>query len=151
MDTLAIFDRHLSARKGDQPESVEHLVLPFEQRQKARHRVRLESGREIGIQLPRGTVLRNGDLLESSTGELVSIVAAAEAVSTATSDDAVLLARAAYHLGNRHVHLQVGNGWLRYLRDHVLDHMVESLGLSVTQGVLPFEPEAGAYRHGHEH
>ena len=149
MDTLAIFDRHLSARKGDQPESVEHLVLPFEQRQKARHRVRLESGREIGIQLPRGTVLRNGDLLESSTGELVSVVA--EAVSTATSDDAVLLARAAYHLGNRHVHLQVGNGWLRYLHDHVLDHMVESLGLSVSQGVLPFEPEAGAYRHDHEH
>ena len=151
MDTFAIFDRHLSARKGDQPESVEHLVLPFEQRQKARHRVRLESGREIGIQLPRGTVLRNGDLLESSTGELVSVVAAAETVSTATSDDAVLLARAAYHLGNRHVHLQVGNGWLRYLHDHVLDHMVESLGLSVSQGILPFEPEAGAYRHDHEH
>ncbi len=96
-------------------------------------------------------MLRNGDLLESSTGELVSVVAAAEAVSTATSDDAVLLARAAYHLGNRHVHLQVGNGWLRYLHDHVLDHMVESLGLSVSQGVLPFEPEAGAYRHDHEH
>ena len=85
MDTLAIFDRHLNARKGDQLESVEHLVLPFEQRQKARHRVRLESGREIGIQLPRGTVLRNGDLLESSTGELVSVIAAAEAVSTVTT------------------------------------------------------------------
>ena len=151
MDTLAIFDCHISALKGHRLESGECLVLPFEQRQKARHRVRLESGREIGIQLPRGTVLRNGDLLKSSTGELVSIVAAAEAVSTATSDDAVLLARAAYHLGNRHVHLQVGNGWLRYLHDHVLDHMVESLGLSVIEGVLPFEPEAGAYRHGHEH
>ncbi|MFP6828658.1 MAG: urease accessory protein UreE [Gammaproteobacteria bacterium] len=151
MNTLVIFDRHLSETQGGWPDSVNRLVLPFERRLKARQRACLESGREIGIQLARGTVLRDGDGLESSTGEIVQVVAAGEAVSTATSDDAVLLARAAYHLGNRHVHLQVGQGWLRYLHDHVLDHMVESLGLSVNQDILPFEPEAGAYEHGHEH
>ena len=69
------------------------------------------------------------------------------------------LARAAYHLGNRHVALQIGPGWLRYCHDHVLDDMLRGLGLTVTVEQAPFEPEAGAYHadadgahsHGHSH
>jgi urease accessory protein len=58
------------------------------------------------------------------------------------------LARAAYHLGNRHVALQIGEGWLRYKHDHVLDEMLHGLGLKVAVEQAPFEPEAGAYHSG---
>jgi hypothetical protein len=76
---------------------------------------------------------------------VIEIVAAPERVSTVRSRDLRELARAAYHLGNRHVALEVGDGWVRSLTDHVLDAMVEQLGLPVAHEVEPFEPEAGAY------
>jgi urease accessory protein len=81
---------------------------------------------------------------------VIEIVAAREVVSVVTSNDPLQLARAAYHLGNRHVSVQIGPGWLRYQHDHVLDDMVRGLGLPVRQDTLPFEPEAGAYA-GHSH
>ncbi len=130
------------------------LTLPFDQRQKSRFRTRLDSGEDIGLFLPRGTVLRHGDRLRTTTGLVVEVRAAPETVSTARTDDALLLARAAYHLGNRHVALQIGPGWLRYLHDHVLDGMMRELGLTVVSEQVPFEPEAGAYggdHHGHAH
>jgi urease accessory protein len=128
------------------------LTLPFEQRQKSRLRIRLDNGQDAGLFLPRGTVLRHGDRLRATSGLVVEVRAAPEAVSTARADDALLLARAAYHLGNRHVALQLGPGWLRYPHDHVLDNMARELGLTVNREQAPFEPEAGAYggRH-HRH
>ncbi len=149
---LEVFDRYLKSGKFSPLQIQDQLVLRFDQRQKARQRARLMSGREVGIQLPRGTVLRGGDCLQGSSGEIVRVVAAPEPVSIATTNDPLLLAKAAYHLGNRHVHLEVQRGLLRYLRDHVLDHMIESLGLRVTYAQEPFEPEAGAYaQHRHSH
>ena len=65
------------------------------------------------------------------------------------TDDPKALARAAYHLGNRHVPVQVGDGWLRYLADHVLDDMLRGLGLEPKSEQAPFEPESGAYGHVH--
>ena len=82
---------------------------------------------------------------------VIGIEAASEDVSTVHHEDPVMLARAAYHLGNRHVPLQVGDGWLRYQHDHVLDDMVRGLGLAVKTETAPFEPEAGAYGGGHGH
>ncbi|HYY16096.1 MAG TPA: urease accessory protein UreE, partial [Gammaproteobacteria bacterium] len=73
------------------------------------------------------------------------VCAAAEPVTTAFTEDAHLLARAAYHLGNRHVALQIGEGWVRYLANHVLDAMVGKLGLVIVHEERPFEPEVGAY------
>jgi urease accessory protein len=130
------------------------LTLPFDQRQKSRLRTRLDSGEDVGLFLPRGTVLRHGDRLRTTTGLVVEVRAAPETVSIARTDDALLLARAAYHLGNRHVALQIGPGWLRYLHDRVLDGMVRELGLTVAGEQVPFEPEAGAYggdHHGRAH
>lgn len=127
------------------------LTLPFEQRQKSRLRIRLDNGQDAGLFLPRGTVLRHGDRLRATSGLVVEVRAAPEAVSTARADDALLLARAAYHLGNRHVALQLGPGWLRYPHDHVLDNMAQELGLTVNREQAPFEPEAGAYGGGHHH
>ena len=127
------------------------LTLPFELRQKSRLRTRLDSGEDVGLFLPRGAVLRHNDRLRANDGRVVEVRAAPETVSTGRTDDPLRLARAAYHLGNRHVALQLGPGWLRYLHDHVLDGMVRELGLEVIYEQAPFEPEAGAYGGGHHH
>jgi urease accessory protein len=127
------------------------LTLPFDLRQKSRLRARLDGGEEVALQLPRGRVLRGGDLLKASDGSVVLVRAAVEDVSTVTAQDATALARAAYHLGNRHVPVQVGAGFLRYQHDHVLDEMVRKLGMKVKAEREEFEPEGGAYGHGHGH
>jgi urease accessory protein len=141
---------HTASSAGASP-AAEQLVLPFELRQKSRLRARLSSGTEVGLFLERGIVLRGGDLLVAEDGTLIEVVAAAETVSTVRETDATRIARAAYHLGNRHVPVEIGAGWLRYRHDHVLDAMVRGLGLSVLVEQAPFEPEAGAYAHGHSH
>ena len=130
------------------------VTLVIEQRVRSRLRVQLDDGRYAGVFLPRGTLLRGGDRLASNDGKVIEVVAAPESVSTVHSDDATLLARAAYHLGNRHVPLQIEQGWLRYQHDHVLDDMLMQMGLDVVAEQAPFEPEAGAYQqaaHGHHH
>jgi urease accessory protein len=128
------------------------LTLPYHSRQKSRLRVTLDNGEEAGLLLPRGETLRDGQLLQSDDGKIVIRVRAArESVSTATTEDPKLLATACYHLGNRHVALQVGDNWCRYLHDHVLDEMVASLGLEVAYEQAPFEPEDGAYKTGGHH
>lgn len=126
------------------------LTLPYEARQKSRLLARTDSGADVGLFLPRGTMLRGGDVLTGPDGAVVRIVAAPEAVSVIRTADPLLFARACYHLGNRHVALQIGPGELRYLADHVLDEMARGLGLAVEHASLPFEPESGAYSgHGH--
>jgi urease accessory protein len=137
--------------RDDMRVSAVRLELPFEQRQKSRLRTRLSSGEEAGLMLDRGAVLRGGDRLLADDGRVVEVVAAPEMVSTVMCDDPWQLARASYHLGNRHVSLQIGKGWLRYRHDHVLDDMVQGLGFRVIAGTAPFEPEAGAYGGGHQH
>ena len=130
------------------------LSRPINSRVKSRIKVTLDDGREAGLFLPRGKILRNGDLVVSEEGLVVEIKAAPELVSTVSSDNPHALAVASYHLGNRHVPLQVEPTWLRYLHDHVLDDMVKGLGLSVKTETAPFEPEAGAYQssaNGHHH
>lgn len=127
------------------------ITLPFETRQKSRLQAVMDTGEEIGLLLPRGTVLRDGDLLKTESGLVIKVQAAEESVSTAQVNDPTLFARACYHLGNRHVPLQVGENWLRYLHDHVLDDMLKGLGVITKHEHAPFEPEAGAYGGGHRH
>ena len=137
----------IAASAGTAPFAT--LTLPFEKRQICRQRVLLDNGDEASLIIDRGTVLRDGDFLITDGGHLIQVRAANETVST---EDCQQLARAAYHLGNRHVSLEVRSGRLRYLHDHVLDHMVHELGLSVVVEDAPFEPESGAYSHGsHDH
>jgi len=125
------------------------MTLPFEIRQKSRFKAALDNGEEVGVILPRGEVLREGDCLRDDQGKTVLIKAADESVSTVRVDDPLMLARAAYHLGNRHIPLQVNGQWLRYQHDHVLDDMIKQMGLQVICEQAPFEPEAGAYGGGH--
>jgi urease accessory protein len=125
------------------------VLLPFELRQKSRFRTTVEGGEEIGLFLDRGTVLRDGDCLEADDGRVVRVVGADENLLEVRCADAISLARAAYHLGNRHTPVQVGAGWLRLAADDVLAGMLRGLGATVTPLRAPFEPEAGAYAAGH--
>jgi len=127
------------------PRDCEALSLPFELRQKSRLRARLASGEEVALVLPRGTVLRHGDLLRVDDGRTVRVQAQPERVMHAACAEPLDLARLAYHLGNRHVPLQIARDWLRFAEDDVLRRMVEGLGATVTALEVPFEPEAGAY------
>jgi urease accessory protein len=122
------------------------LELPFDLRQKSRLRTRLTSGEEAALFLPRGEVLRGGDLLAASDGRVVEVVSTPEKLAHIEAED---LARVAYHLGNRHVPVQVGQGFLRIAEDHVLEELASKLGARVTHVLAPFEPEAGAYGGGH--
>jgi len=127
------------------------LTLPWERRGVTRQRVRLDDGREAGVFLSRGEILRGGDRLATAAGDVVAVVAAPQPVMVVRAPDPRALASAAYHLGNRHVAVEVGEGWLKLERDHVLREMLEGLGVSVEDATLPFEPEAGAYSQGHAH
>lgn len=129
----------------------ETLTLPFDLRQKARLHATLDSGVEVGLFLDRGQVLRGGDVLKTEEGDFVQVCAAQENVSTVKCDSTHLFARACYHLGNRHVPLEINSHYLRYQHDHVLDDMLRQLGCEVVHEQAPFEPESGAYAHAHSH
>ncbi len=125
------------------------LTLSYEYRQKSRLQAKTDGGVKVGLFLPRGQRLHSGVILTGADHFKVLVKSAAETVSVVRCDDALKFARTCYHLGNRHVALEILPNELRYLSDHVLDHMVQGLGLAVTHEVLPFEPEAGAY-HSHD-
>lgn len=127
------------------------LTLPYASRAKSRLRAALDDGRDVGLLLERGQVLKHGDLLASEDGMVVKIIAANEKVSTVVCRDSLMMAKACYHLGNRHVPLQIDDQRLQYLHDHVLDDMLVGLGLDVHIQHVPFEPEDGAYGGGHHH
>ena len=128
------------------------LELPFEIRQKSRFKAKLRSGEEVAVVLPRGEILRGGDLVTTSDGRVIEVIARPESVLHVTCASPAAMAKTTYHLGNRHVAVEVGDGYLRLADDHVLERMLEGLGATVTRTNAPFEPEAGAYGGaGHEH
>jgi urease accessory protein len=127
------------------------LTLPFELRQKSRLATTLANGEPAALLLPRGAVLRGGECLRADDGRYARIVAADEDVMDARSGDVNTLARVAYHLGNRHAPVEIGDGFVRFAADTVLATMVEGLGASVTVHRAPFEPEVGAYGGHHTH
>lgn len=129
----------------------DYLILPFDLRQKSRLRVILKSGVEAALMLDRGTILRGGDLLKAEDGQVIQVMAAEQPVTDVKAETQQALMCAAYHLGNRHVPLQVGDGWLRLEQDHVLKEMLIGLGTITVDQLAPFEPEAGAYGGGHRH
>lgn len=129
----------------------DQLALNWESRRKSRLKASTASGTQIGLFLPRGSILFEGSLLRAVDGRLIEVVAAPEDVSTVSSPDAVLLARVAYHLGNRHVRTQVGPGFIRYRHDRAIDELVRKLGAEVSVEEVPFEPERGTKDHVHDH
>jgi urease accessory protein len=123
--------------------------LTFEARSKSRLLLRLDNGEQAGLIVERGRVLRGGDQVRLEDGRLIEIVAAEESLLEVVCTDPLAMARAAYHLGNRHVPVQLMQDRLRFPADHVLAEMLAGLGLQVTPLLAPFEPERGAYGQGH--
>ena len=127
------------------------LTLAFDERRKSRLAATLDNGEEVALVLPRGTVLRDGDVLVADDGALVRVVAAPETVLYVRAKDALTLTRAAYHLGNRHTPVEVGADYLKLEYDPVLADMLKRIGATVDQVTMPFQPESGAYGGGHKH
>ena len=136
---------------ADSGTPTDRLALTCDARRRSRQKATTERGRDIGLFLPRGTVLLPGSLLLADDGTLIEVVAAPEDVSTISAPDPVLLARVAYHLGNRHVRTQVGPGFIRYRHDRAIDELVRKLGADVVLEEVPFEPERGTKDHDHDH
>ena len=125
------------------------LALTAAERTRSRHRFVTESGLPVMLNLPRGNLLRNHTLLASEAGEMVRVVAKPEPVVVVRAASPWALLRAAYHLGNRHVPLELNPDHLKLEPDTVLEAMLRQLGeLSLQTTILPFEPEDGAYRPG---
>lgn len=133
-------------------------LLDFDERQKVRNLVTTTSGDAVGVFIERGTSLKHGDHLRSKEGLVLRIEAAPEPLSVVRSSDARSLVRAAYHLGNRHMRLEIGVDYVAYQTDYVLDDMIRNLGFEIISEKRAFEPESGAYSrgehdgaHGHSH
>jgi urease accessory protein len=135
------------------------VVLDWDTRQKSRFDTDDSQGRRLGVFLPRGTAVRGGDVLVAEDGSLIKVIARPQAVMriTACADHGSPfdLVRAAYHLGNRHVQIELTPEHLQIEPDHVLAEMLQKMHLDVTELLAPFEPEGGAYAshagHGHGH
>lgn len=140
--------RELTERAAPVPQPDGVIRLSFDDRQRVRQRTHTVSGEEVGIFIERGTSLKGGDHLQSADGSIYRVEALPERVSNVLASG-LDQARVAYHLGNRHVKVELGEGWVRYQVDSVLDDMVRRLGFEVTVVEAPFEPEGGAYAHGH--
>jgi urease accessory protein len=124
------------------------VALSAEERTRSRYIFNTPEGKAISLQLPRGTVLQEGDLLTTEDrSSIVAIAARSESVMTVTAKESLDLLRAAYHLGNRHVQLEVTTTYLRLSPDPVLKSMLVRLGLEVSEEIVPFSPEIGAYGH----
>ena len=136
--------------------ATDSVALAYDERKRSRLKVKLASGAEAGIFLERGDYLQDGDKLQAEEDSaIVEIRAAPEKLIEAIAHSPLLFARAAYHLGNRHVPVQIlpteSGGKLRFQTDHVLAEMVKDLGCTVSETEAPFQPESGAYGGGHQH
>jgi len=143
----------LTERLPAQQHCDDELLLTFELRQKSRLRTRAVSGEEVGLFIERGEQpLCDGECLKAQDGRVVRVRAADEKLIQVVAVTPTELSRAAYHLGNRHVPVEVGEGWLRLGEDHVLIDMLERhFQVTVTVLDAPFNPESGAYGGGHHH
>ncbi|GLS26693.1 urease accessory protein UreE [Marinibactrum halimedae] len=148
---MKIFTQIVSSDSMSFPSNLLSLKLTFDDRKRARLKSVSECGQTVGIQIERGIILRDNMYLKSDDGQILKILASNESVSSAHVHNATLFARACYHLGNRHVPLQIGVNFLRYQYDSVLDEMLQQLGVDVIHENAPFEPEGGAYSVAHAH
>jgi urease accessory protein len=137
-------------RRGAWPEeaALDTITLAYVDRHRRRIRLVADSGEAYLLDLPRAHHLVDGDGLELDCGGYLSVRAAPEPVSEIEAADPADLLRIAWHLGNRHLPLQVAGARVRIRADHVIAEMVAGLGGRITRLEAPFDPETGAY---HEH
>jgi urease accessory protein len=131
-------------------DAIDRIVLDADERHRRRVALTAEGGLRFLLDLPEVTTLRDGDGLVLGDGTIVAVVGKPEPLAEITAPDTAALARLAWHLGNRHTELQVVGDRLRIRRDRVLEDMLRGLGARVTEIEAPFEPQRGAYDHGHD-
>ncbi|ABA59325.1 urease accessory protein UreE [Nitrosococcus oceani] len=144
---MLCFERRLPS---DTPADLE-MAFTFEQRERSRLRFPLPDGREAAFLIERGAPLVEGERLGTAEGLVLAIQAKPELLMEVRTSDPLTLVRAAYHLGNRHVRLEIGAHWLRLPPDYVLRDMLMRLGVEVFEVTAPYQPESGAYGGGHHH
>jgi len=145
MTLITLTDRSLGL---EAPPIAFTLPLTAWERTRSRYQTQTPDGVSIELRLPRGTILQDGDLLQTAIADtFVQVIAKPEPVLEVTSETAIGLLRAAYHLGNRHIPVEITPNYLRLEVDLVLKTLLEQLGLNVTQKIAPFQPEPGAYHH----
>lgn len=146
---MLVFSRILET--APESKSVGSLPLDHAERRRTRLQAQIECGPMVGLAMPRGATLNDGTILSTTSGEWCVVRAKREAVSVARTDDLHQLARAAYHLGNRHVAVQLEPGALVFLSDPHIDELCFDLGLEVEREIAPFNPEKlGQHAHAHE-
>jgi len=150
-NSLAYSEMLIFTQRYDEKwEANDSLSLDAEARSRPRQHLTLDSGEPCYLRLPRGTILQEGNCLRSEEGtSIIRIIAKPESVLTVKATQTEDLLKAAYHLGNRHVPLEITVDYLRLSPDPVLAKMLEQMGLTVMVEVTPFFPELGAYHQGH--
>ena len=138
-------------------EITDSITLDQDTRKKARIKGKTDNGSDIGIFMERGHPLLIGEVLKTQCGLFIEVKGQAEPVATCKATDWLTFSKVCYHLGNRHTSLQIGELWVRFKPDYVLEELVEKYGLTIDHTPAIFEPENGAYSkgshggHGHSH
>ena len=140
-----------SSGEWDADEAIDRVMLDADSRHRRRIALQGEQGTQFLLDLPQAMALRDGDGLVLDDGSIVRVAGKAEPLVEIAADSPQALARLAWHLGNRHMDVQVVGDRLRIRRDHVLEEMAAGLGATVTAIDAPFDPEAGAPHHEHDH
>jgi len=141
----------LPAGSWDPAREVDRVLIDFDRRHRRRILLPTEAGNEVLLDLPQATRLRHGDGLALDDGGVVRVCAKPESLLEIHAHDEGELVRIAWHLGNRHLPVQLLGDRIRIRADHVIEAMVEGLGGHVDPIEAPFDPEAGAYADGHQH
>jgi urease accessory protein len=141
----------LPAGAWDPARASDSVLIDFDRRHRRRIVMPTEGGDEVMIDLPHAVRLRDGDGLQAADGRVVRVVARQEALLEISASSAADLVRVAWHLGNRHLPVQLLGDRIRIRDDHVIADMVRTLGAAAEPVQAPFDPEAGAYAGGHAH
>ncbi len=136
-------------------EPIDSITLIYDDRFRRRLVMKTDGGKEFLLDLVKTTELRSGDLIELDNGEYIEVKAACEKLMKATSNDPLLIMKAAWHIGNRHLSCEIQANKILLRFDHVIMHMLQNLGLTLEVINQPFNPEGGAYGEsrtaGHKH
>jgi urease accessory protein len=135
----------------DDPRIIDCVVLDAGERHRRRIVLTAEGGTKFLLDLPQATALRDGDGLVLEDGSIVRVAGKPESLVEITAANPQQLARLAWHIGNRHIDVEIIGGRLRMRRDHVVEDMLRGLGAQLSPVEAPFEPEPGAYGHEHRH
>ena len=136
---------HAPASSWPANAATDRLTLDFDTRHRRRLTLTTAHGEQVLLDLPKAVAMADGDGLRLEDGRWLLVAAAPEALTEVRAGDAAKLARIAWHLGNRHLPAEIGEGVIRIRPDHVIEVMLERLGAEIIHVEAPFQPEGGAY------